>query len=426
MLNAANYGVVVLVNDITRSVILVGLAIIAFTLPAIPFSAIAGVMVDRLNKRQVLWISNLLRMVTMLLMVISLLAARTSLWPLFALTFMAALIGQFFTPAEGAAIPLLVGERDLMPALSLFNITVTLAQAIGFLLLGRAITSIFPPFSLHLGALVLQVQPIDMLFVVAAALYALCALLILFIPKQAFHEDHAHALENIGSQTKLKEALKDLWRDLVEGWEIVRRDRLLFFSVIELSVAGILMLLIGEVAGPFVQQVLHRPAQDISIILAPAGVGLVGASILMPHVTRQVGKTRLIAIGLIVLAVGFFLLIASQWLASYLDPRDGTQAPLLLWITMALVLFLGIAMACVNIPSQTMMQEHAPEEGRARVLALQFMLYNVGAIPVLLFAGAFAQYVGFNQLVLLLSSSLLLFWWWGIYYVRKKQAHKEK
>src|SRR5436305_10315816 len=72
-LNAANFGLIVLVNDITHSVLMAGLAIITFTLPAVPFTAIGGVIVDRLNKRFILWVSNLLRTVTMLLMFASLL-----------------------------------------------------------------------------------------------------------------------------------------------------------------------------------------------------------------------------------------------------------------------------------------------------------------------------------------------------------------
>ncbi len=53
VLNAANFGIIVLVNDVTHSVVMAGVAIIAFTLPAVPFSAVAGVIVDRLNKRLV-------------------------------------------------------------------------------------------------------------------------------------------------------------------------------------------------------------------------------------------------------------------------------------------------------------------------------------------------------------------------------------
>jgi MFS family permease len=205
---------------------------------------------------------------------------------------------------------------------------------------------------------------------------------------------------------------------MVEGWQIVRRDPLLFFSVIQLSIVGIIMLLIGELAGAFVQQVLHRPAADMSIILAPAAIGLVGTSLFMPRITERVGKVLLTTIGFIALAIGFVLLPASQWLALHLDPRHGAESPQLLWTTVILVLLLGAAMACVNIPTQTLMQLRSPEEGRARVLALQFMLYNAGSIPILLFAGAIAQLVGFNQLIVLISVSLLLFCWWGSRYAR--------
>src|SRR6266566_7515827 len=188
ILNAANFGVIVIVNDVTHSVVMAGIAIIAFTFPALPFGAIAGVIVDRVHKRLVLWVSNILRAVTMLLMVFSLLSNRTDLLPLYALTFMTSLIGQFFIPAEGAAIPLLVGERELVPALSLFNITTTLSMAIGFLLLGGIISNLFPPFTLHLASFTLHVQSIDVLFVVVAFLYLVCAVLILCIPARAFHE----------------------------------------------------------------------------------------------------------------------------------------------------------------------------------------------------------------------------------------------
>lgn len=424
ILNAANFGIVVLVNDTTHSVFMVGLAIIAFTAPAIPFSPIAGVVVDRLNKRQVLWVSNVLRMVTMLLVVVALLWNRSSLWPLYVLTFLASTIGQFFIPAEGAAIPTLVGEQELMAALSLFNISLTIAQAVGFLLLGRIVATLFPPFSWHIFALTLNFQSIDMLFVLVALLYLVCTVLILCIPAQAFEVAHGHSAEHNEykkAHADYEEAngvLRSFWNEMLEGWRIVQKDRLLLYSVIQLSVVGIIMLLIGELAGAFVQQILHRPAADMSIILAPAAIGLVGASTLMPRITKRVGKIRLTMIGFIVLAVGFVALPTASWIALLLDKQHGAESPFLLWTTVVLVFVLGVAMACVNVPTQTLMQERAPEEGRARVLSLQFMLYNTGSIPVLLFAGVFAQFLGFNQLIFLISASLFLFCWWGVRYVR--------
>jgi len=424
--NAANFGLIVLVNNQTHSVIMVGLAIVTFTLPAIPFSAIAGVIVDRLNKRLVLWVSNVLRMATMLLIFVSRIYDHSSLWPLFVLIFITSLIGQFFVPAEGSAIPLLVGERDLLPALSLFNITLTLAQAIGFLLLGRIVATIFPPFMLHLESLTFAIQSIDMLFVVVAAFYAVCAVLILCIPARAFDQPHLHKHSRDGAPVEASKALEGLWHDIVDGWQIVRTDRLLFFAVVQFSVVGYVMQLISEIAGPFVQQILHRPVEDMSIILAPAAVGLVGASLLMTRITERVEKMILTITGFVVFAVGFLLLPACQWLALYLDPRHGATSPWLLWTTVLLVFLLGVAMACVNIPTQLVMQERAPESGRGRVLALQFMLYNAGSIPILLFAGVIAQFIGLNPLILLISASILLFCWWGAHFVKGNKLSLKK
>ena len=183
--NAANYGVIAIVTAVTHSTVLVGVAIISFTLPAVPFSLLAGVYVDYLNKRLVLWVSNALRAVATGLMVVALLWNPHTVIPLYVLAFAISLISQFFTPAEASAIPLLVSKNDLGPALSLFNITLTIAQALGFLLLGGLITALFPPFHLSLGFLNVQVQSFDMLFTIVAIVYVICVLLILAIPARA-------------------------------------------------------------------------------------------------------------------------------------------------------------------------------------------------------------------------------------------------
>src|SRR5581483_9509441 len=162
--------------------IMSGIAIISFTLPAVPFSLLAGVYVDYLNKRLVLWVSNALRATTTGLIVVALLWNPHMLLPLYFLTFVISLVTQFFTPAEASAIPLLVSKHDLAPALSLFNITFTIAQALGFLVLGGLLTVLFPSFSLAFGFLRVQVQSVDLLFALIALVYLICALLILTIP----------------------------------------------------------------------------------------------------------------------------------------------------------------------------------------------------------------------------------------------------
>src|SRR5437764_10312224 len=73
ILNASNYALLVLIEEITGSTTLVGLAIICFSLPAVLFGAPAGVFVDHMNKRRVLWSSNCLRAIATFGFVVSLL-----------------------------------------------------------------------------------------------------------------------------------------------------------------------------------------------------------------------------------------------------------------------------------------------------------------------------------------------------------------
>jgi MFS family permease len=266
-----------------------------------------------------------------------------------------------------------------------------------------------------------------MLFLIAAVFYLICVGLILAIPPQAFRQrfQHRHKHEADSAYEAATQALRALWQDMVSGWRIVRADRLLFFSVIQLSLVGILMQLIGELAGTFVRELLHHPPEDMSIVLAPAAVGLVGASVFMTPIVERVGRLRLTTIGFLSLAGGFILLPVLQWIGVRLDPKHGIESPILLLSVIIVLFLLGVAMACVNIPTQTIMQERAPESGRARVLSLQFMIYSAGTIPVLLFAGAFTELIGFIPLIFLVSATLLLFCWWGVRYVKKGEEQKE-
>src|SRR5215467_10178321 len=76
VLNASNYALLVLIEEITGSTTLIGLAIVCFSLPAVLIGAPAGVFVDHANKRRVLWYRNCLRAVATFGFVVSLLLNR--------------------------------------------------------------------------------------------------------------------------------------------------------------------------------------------------------------------------------------------------------------------------------------------------------------------------------------------------------------
>jgi MFS family permease len=408
--NAANYGVIALVTAITHSTVMVGLAIVSFTLPAVPFSLLAGVYVDHLDKRLVLWVSNALRAVTTGLIVFALLWNPHALVRLFLLTFLISLVTQFFIPAEASAIPLLVSKDDLAPALSLFNITLTIAQALGFLLLGGLVTALFPSFQLSLGFIHVQVLSFDMLFALVAVVYVICTVLILAIPKRALQQKRntePALLRSLGKQSR-----QMIRHDVSETWAYVRADHTLLLALLRVSFVSVLLLVIGELAGPFVVNALHLSVGAMPIILAPAGLGLVLGGLLTPTLTRRLGQNRTITLGSLCAAAGLILIPLGHFFWSRL------ALPGILFYIGTIAFFLGIALELVNIPAQTMMQEQAPPEERGRVFSFQSMLFNAGSIPVLLFAGVVADILGVEIVMYVLAAAILAFSWWAAIYSR--------
>jgi MFS family permease len=408
--NAANYGVIADVSALTHSTVLVGVAIISFTLPAVPFSLLAGVYVDSLDKRLVLWVSNLLRALATSLLVVALLWNSQAIIALFLLTCLISLVTQFFAPAEASAIPLLVGEHDLEPALSLFSITLTIAQVLGYLVLGGLLTSLLPTFHLALGVLRLQVQSYDVLFALVALVYGICTLLILAIPARAFGQKpgtSSQLLRSLGEQTG-----KIIRHDVQEIWASMRKNPPLLLALLQVSLVGIVLLTLGELAGPFVVTVLHLPSQDLPLVFAPAGLGLVLGGLLMPSLTQRLGKSRAITLGSLGTALGLLLIPLGRlaWTRLAL-PSSG-----FLVVVSAITFVIGLSLALVNIPAQTLLQEQAPEEGRGRVFAIQSMIYNAGSLPVLLFADAIADTLGIELVLYGLAAATLAFRWWVVWY----------
>ncbi|MGH2481201.1 MAG: MFS transporter, partial [Ktedonobacteraceae bacterium] len=303
--------------------------------------------------------------------------------------------------------------KDLVSALSLFNITLTIAQALGFLVLGGLVTSLFPPFDISLGAIRVHVLSFDILFAIVAVFYVICTLLILAIPARALQQQHREQPQLsvlLGKQawTIIKEGVK-------ESWTYVGRDRQLLLALLQVSAVSIVLLAIGELAGPFVVNVLRLPVQLLPLIFAPAGVGLVLGGLLMPALTRWLGKNRTIAIGSLGTAAGLILIPVGRFVLGRLAlPAIG----ILIFVSV-ITFFIGGALDMVNIPAQTKMQERAPEEERGRIFSFQSMLYNAGSIPVLLFLGVIADALGVETVLYLLAAGVLAFRAWTAWYSRR-------
>ncbi|MBE2232843.1 MAG: MFS transporter [Anaerolinea sp.] len=395
--NTINFVLIVLIERITGSSMHLGLTILAFTLPGVIFAPISGVVIDRWPKKVVLVASNALRGVIVLsyLLVLGLAPDHSNGWvllTLYTLTFLMSTVGQFFNPAEAAAIPLLVGRTHLMTANSLFSLTLALSQVIGLIIV---------------GPLVVKLIGVEAAFVVIACLYGVAALLVGRLPRDEPRASHASAQ---GGWQRAKS-------DLREGASFVISDRPVLVSMTHLTLIASLVMTLAMLAPGISTRVLHLAPEDAIVVFAPAGVGMLLAAVVLGRWGSHVSKQRLVRGGLLAMTLGFAMFGVLAWRfqatnqqfvfdASVIDLPVASAA--LILATIGMSLSLGLAMATVNIVSQTLLQEHTPDRLRGRVFSVQFMLNNLVGIPPMLAIAALADLVGIPQMLIGIAGVILL------------------
>lgn len=141
------------------------------------------------------------------------------------------------------------------------------------------------------------------------------------------------------------------------------------------------------------------------------------------RITRRLGSSRTIFSGAVALTVATLLLPLLTLLMRTLQPTTWNSNPLLLIAIALCMLAAGTALALINVPAQTTIQELTPDWIKGRVLALQLVLYNACAIPVILFIGATSDLFGIDRVLYLLSACEIAFGLWGLYYERRDRDH---
>ena len=142
--NMVLYGLTVIVVSATSSNSAVSLLILTFLVPAVLFSALAGVYVDRLDRRLILIGTNVARGILFILIFL----VGDFVPAILVLNFLVSMITVFFAPAEASMIPMLVPRHQLLAANGVFTLTLNAAFALGFALMGPFVVAIAGPEAL--------------------------------------------------------------------------------------------------------------------------------------------------------------------------------------------------------------------------------------------------------------------------------------
>ena len=139
--NMALYALTILVFATTRSNAAVSALVMSFLIPTILLSAVAGVLVDRLDVRWALIGPNSIR--TLLTLGLALAGANVAM--LLILNLGISLTTVVLTPAEASMIPRIVPKAQLETAMGVFNLTLQASFAVGFAFLGPLLVTIAGP-----------------------------------------------------------------------------------------------------------------------------------------------------------------------------------------------------------------------------------------------------------------------------------------
>lgn len=343
--------------------------ILTFLLPAVVFSAFAGVLVERSDARLIMFASNLLRAGGTVLFL--LVGANVGL--ILVINLLVSTVTAFFAPAELTAIPRLVPRRQLLAANSTFVLTINASFAIGF---G------------FLGPLLLTTAGVDTVFVVVAVMFGLAALAVVPLPAVP-----PETTTEIGTG-EAGRALRAVFDQLNEGIAFVRANRPIAWSLAYLGLATSLIGVLGAIGPGFAIDILRLRPQDFFFLMGPAGLGVVMGILFLNAYGRNFPRRLVIDGGLVAMGVTILALALVKpitvWLSPAFQPIEQglpeALSPIISLIALVVVIgiFAGIEYAFVAIPAQTALQEDLPVEVRGRIFGILNTLLSVGAfLPVI-------------------------------------------
>ena len=345
----------------TGSAFASGAVLTALTLPGLLFGTVAGVFVDRWDRKRTMVVANLLQVLVMLPLL--LVRPGESLWLVYVVAFVMASVWQFFSPAENAILPGLVGSDRLMVANSLNAFNDNLAR-----IAGPALGGLMVAFGGLGGVALLNGAS----FLLAAVLIALIRL-----PGSSPKDQD----ESAGA---LPGGIISVWREWIEGLKLVAGERRVAVLFVILGTAMLADSVLSALIAPFVGGVLGAPASLFGLLLTLRGVGGLIGGVLLGGVASRVRTETILTWSLISVGAGTLVLAGVP------------LAP----VSMVCAVAIGIPAVGWIASQQTLLQKSVADEYLGRVFgafsATTALMLFVGSLS----AGALGDLAGIVPLLI--------------------------
>jgi Na+/melibiose symporter-like transporter len=350
----------------TGSTLVSGSVLFVAFLPQILLGSVAGVFVDRWDRRNTMIAANLAMAFALLPL---LLVDGSTIWPIYPVLLVVNAVEQFFVPAEQAIIPTLVDESDLITANALNAQMAQIAR-----LVGAAAGGVAAEFGGILAVVLLDL-----------ASYLLAAALLALLPRRRLAP--AEPVELAEPVTNdLSHAVGDQVTGVLHEWraglEVIRRQSTLRLLLCVAALTSLGEGIFGTLFAPYVRDVISGSAADYGAIMSTQAVGgilagLVVAAVGHRYTARGLFGWGLLVFGLLDLALFMYPLVAD-----------------VLWPAFVLIALVGLPGAATLAGRSTLLQTSTEDWHRGRVFGALGAIKGCGLLVGVLVAGVLGDLVG--------------------------------
>ena len=368
------FSSIAFVEENTHSSAQMGVMIFAIMLPGYLMGMLAGVFVDRVDRRHTMVLATLVS-----LLAAGLFSAGTRwienlsilLVVVYSCNFILSALIQFTASARDSIIPNAVQSEELFAANSIVQVAFLGAQALGTVLLSPVLFRVGGTPAVGLASIPL--------FILAAFFYG-------SLPQQV----------GTRKSSRTNPTLAAYWSDLREGWRFVRGNSALSRAITYLVLVSALVLVFTTLLPGLASRVWGIAVENVMVIAVPGGLGFAVGLWLVGRSGHLLKVEEWISVGLLTLGGGLALI-------SLMNELHG--AGLIMFFIISAIT--GAGFALVIISARSFVQEQTPDQLRGRVMSTQQFLCNTASTLPLPIIGGLADAIGFKSIFVLLGFTIL-------------------
>jgi DHA3 family macrolide efflux protein-like MFS transporter len=359
-----NYLLVLKIFQETGSSYSVTLLWLAYSIPVLFVGPFASTVVDLVNKRTLLIITNLLQAFTILLYI----PVSHKFMLMYTIAFVYSLLNQFYLPAESAFIPTLFKREDLPQVNGTFYLTKQAATFLGYALAGFLFK--FIGFNISL--------------VFCGILGFIAFVSVLGLPST-----------KPSRKLDLENQLSGFLKEVINGYKYISANKSILFPLIFVSGLEITATIIALNIPVMAQQLFRLKIEDAAIlVVTPALLGTVAGVIQLPKLMKR--KIRKIVF------IKYSLIVAAICMVSFMFVGYLPHTARFIFIPI-ISLCLGVAFIGAEVPTQTFIQESTPKDMLGRIFGNIWFLVTLATIIPLTLSASITELIGARGLIAFLA-----------------------